>query len=100
MVCSFLLRMFFFDYKVINYSFNCISCKDTLLDVRRARNGYIISSNYETEYEFGRGKRKKIKRQFSSDKSFSTNVTKKRLKNISTSDDSDFDGDNDATQNF
>lgn len=53
---------------------------DLLLAARNARNGYIISSNYETECEFGRGKRKKI----------STKVTQKK-KNTSTSDDSDFD---------
>lgn len=60
-----------------------------------------MSSNYETEWEFGRGKRKKIKRQFSCDESLSTEVTKKKkFKNISTSDDSDFDRDDSAIKKF
>jgi len=37
-----------------------------------ARNGYILSFNYKTENEFGRGKRKKIKRQFTDKDFFST----------------------------
>lgn len=60
-----------------------------------------MSSNYETEHEFGRGKRKKIMRQLSCDESFSTNITKsKRLKYIPTSDDSDVDGDDSANNEF
>lgn len=60
-----------------------------------------MSSNYETECEFGCGKRKKIKRQFSCDESLSTKVTKKKkFKNISTSDDSDFDRDDSATKKY
>jgi len=68
------------------------------LNARNARNGYILSSNYETENEFGRGKRKKIKRQFTDEDFFSTMKNKKRVKNILSSDDSDFEGESSAKQ--
>ncbi|XP_029173429.1 uncharacterized protein LOC114942272 isoform X2 [Nylanderia fulva] len=83
------------------YNVTVLKCYDTLLAARNARNGYIMSSNYETECEFGRGKRKKIKRQFACDESLSTEVTKKKkFKNISTSDDSDFDRDDSAIKKY
>jgi len=38
---------------------------ETLLTAQNGRNGFIMSSTYETDVEFGRGKRKKIERQHS-----------------------------------
>jgi len=53
------------------------------------------------ENEFGRGKRKKIMRQFTDEDSFSTNNdSTKRVKNILSSDDSDFGREDSAKQQF
>ncbi|XP_011859065.1 PREDICTED: uncharacterized protein LOC105556581 [Vollenhovia emeryi] len=70
----------------------------TLLAARNGRNGFIMSSTYETDIKLGRGKRKKTEGQHF-DINSSTNK-KKRFQTIENSDDSNFDSDDPMTAQF
>lgn len=72
---------------------------DTLLAARNGLNGFIMSSNYETDIEFGRGKRKKIERQPFSFDSPNTQMIRKTV-NIIQSSDSDSNSDDPGTLQF
>lgn len=83
----------YYKFFVFIKKFFCPYILDTLLSARNGRNGFVGSSTYETDIEFGRGKRKKINRlPFECDSPPPTQMRKKTKTNsklFETSDDSD-----------